>query len=213
MTRAAPRQLYGFEDRGSLGAGSVADVAVYKNNERDRAEMFRHAAYVFKDGELVVRNGDVARYTRGRTLHVKPDYNRTINKRLDSYYGRSLWPAAWHVRGRGRGAAGRSGFRGGSMPQLVRKGVRIDDSFAEAFPMSGTGLVITAPNRKWAMIAAHTMTGFATSVIGCGCEAGVDTELSAKETLTGVRACESCFSRCPRRTRRSNSSTALANAC
>ena len=31
------------------------------------------------------------------------------------------------------------------MPQLVRKGVRIDDSFAEAFPMSGTGLVITAP--------------------------------------------------------------------
>ncbi|HEY8070497.1 MAG TPA: formylmethanofuran--tetrahydromethanopterin N-formyltransferase, partial [Methylocystis sp.] len=50
------------------------------------------------------------------------------------------------------------------MPQLVRKGVRIDDSFAEAFPMSGTGLIITAPNRKWAMIAAHTMTGFATSV-------------------------------------------------
>ena len=48
--------------------------------------MFRHAAYVFKDGELVVRNGDVARYTRGKTLHVKPEYNKTINKRLDSYY-------------------------------------------------------------------------------------------------------------------------------
>ena len=86
MTRAAPRKLYGFEDRGSLGAGSVADVAVYKTNEKDRAEMFRHAAYVFKDGELVVRNGDVARYTRGKTLHVKPEYNKTINKRLDSYY-------------------------------------------------------------------------------------------------------------------------------
>ncbi|MGA9823952.1 MAG: formylmethanofuran--tetrahydromethanopterin N-formyltransferase, partial [Methylocystis sp.] len=71
------------------------------------------------------------------------------------------------------------------MPQLVRKGVRIDDSFAEAFPMSGTGLIITAPNRKWAMIAAHTMTGFATSVIGCGCEAGVDAELSVKETPDG----------------------------
>lgn len=71
------------------------------------------------------------------------------------------------------------------MPQLTRKGVRIDDSFAEAFPMAGTGLVITAPNRKWAMIAAQTMTGYATSVIGCDCEAGIDCELSPKETPDG----------------------------
>jgi formylmethanofuran--tetrahydromethanopterin N-formyltransferase len=71
------------------------------------------------------------------------------------------------------------------MPQLTRKGVRIDDSFAEAFPMAGTGLVITAPNRKWAMTAAQVMTGYATSVIGCDCEAGVDCELSPKETPDG----------------------------
>ncbi|MBI3274623.1 MAG: formylmethanofuran--tetrahydromethanopterin N-formyltransferase, partial [Methylocystis sp.] len=50
---------------------------------------------------------------------------------------------------------------------------------------SGTGVVITAPTRKWALQAAHTMTGFATSVIGCGCEAGVDLELSARETPDG----------------------------
>ena len=71
------------------------------------------------------------------------------------------------------------------MPQLTRKGVRIDDSFAEAFPMAGTGLVITAPNRRWAMTAAQVMTGYATSVIGCDCEAGVDCELSPKETPDG----------------------------
>jgi formylmethanofuran--tetrahydromethanopterin N-formyltransferase len=71
------------------------------------------------------------------------------------------------------------------MPRLIRKGVRIDDSFAEAFPMSGTGLVITAPTRKWALTAAHTMTGFATSVIGCGCEAGVDHEILPKDTPDG----------------------------
>ena len=71
------------------------------------------------------------------------------------------------------------------MPQLTRKGVRIDDSFAEAFPMAGSGLVITAPNRKWAMTAAQVMTGYATSVIGCDCEAGVDCELSPKETPDG----------------------------
>ncbi len=86
MTRAAPRKLYGFEDRGSLGAGSVADVAVYKNDERDRAGMFRNASYVFKDGELVVKDGAVTRYTRGKTLRVKPTYDSSINKRLDGYY-------------------------------------------------------------------------------------------------------------------------------
>jgi len=71
------------------------------------------------------------------------------------------------------------------MSQLTRKGVRIDDSFAEAFPMAGTGLIVTAPNRKWATIAARTFTGYATSVIGCDCEAGVDRELSPKETPDG----------------------------
>ena len=63
------------------------------------------------------------------------------------------------------------------MSELVRNGVRIDDSFAEAFPMSGTGILITGPNAKWARQAAETMTGFATSVIGCGCEAAIDCEI------------------------------------
>ncbi len=58
------------------------------------------------------------------------------------------------------------------MPGITRNGVRIDDSFAEAFPMRGTAILITGPNRKWARQAAVTLTGFATSVIGCGVEAG-----------------------------------------
>lgn len=68
---------------------------------------------------------------------------------------------------------------------LVRNGVRIDDSFAEAFGMTGTAVIITAPTAKWAMISATTMTGFATSVIGCGCEAGIDRELHPAETPDG----------------------------
>ncbi|WP_400765764.1 formylmethanofuran--tetrahydromethanopterin N-formyltransferase [Methylosinus sporium] len=71
------------------------------------------------------------------------------------------------------------------MPQLIRKGIRIDESFAEAFPMTGSGVVVTAPTRKWALQAATTMTGYATSVIGCDCEAGIDRELSARETPDG----------------------------
>ena len=77
------------------------------------------------------------------------------------------------------------------MRKLTAKGVVIDDTFAEAFDMRATALVITAPTRAWALQAATTMTGFATSVIGCGCEAGIDRVLTARETpdgRPGVRA-------------------------
>ena len=68
------------------------------------------------------------------------------------------------------------------MRQLTVKRVRVDDTFAEAFTMRATGLVITADSARWARQAAVTMTGFATSVIGCGCEAGIDRELTPRET-------------------------------
>jgi formylmethanofuran--tetrahydromethanopterin N-formyltransferase len=51
--------------------------------------------------------------------------------------------------------------------------------------MRATGVVITADSAQWARQAAVTMTGFATSVIGCGCEAGIDRTLKASETPDG----------------------------
>ncbi|MEJ0074461.1 MAG: formylmethanofuran--tetrahydromethanopterin N-formyltransferase [Alphaproteobacteria bacterium] len=71
------------------------------------------------------------------------------------------------------------------MRTLTHKGVRIDDTFAEAFGMRATAVVITADSARWARQAAVTMTGFATSVIGCGAEAGIDRELTARETPDG----------------------------
>jgi formylmethanofuran--tetrahydromethanopterin N-formyltransferase len=64
-------------------------------------------------------------------------------------------------------------------------GIQIDDTFAEAFNMRATRVIITAFNLKWAYHAANAMTGFATSVIGCGVEAGVERELPADETPDG----------------------------
>ncbi len=57
------------------------------------------------------------------------------------------------------------------------RGIAIDDTFAEAFGMSGTRLIVTADTLGWARIAATTAAGFATSVIGCGVEAGIEREL------------------------------------
>ena len=71
------------------------------------------------------------------------------------------------------------------MRTLTVKSVRIDDTFAEAFDMRATALLITADTARWAKQAAVTMTGFATSVIGCGCEAGIDRAVKASETPDG----------------------------
>lgn len=68
---------------------------------------------------------------------------------------------------------------------MIRNGVLIEDSFAEAFPMVGTRLVVTAATAGWAMTAAQAMTGFATSVIACGCEGGIERVLDPEETPDG----------------------------
>ncbi|NPV76288.1 MAG: formylmethanofuran--tetrahydromethanopterin N-formyltransferase [Anaerolineae bacterium] len=60
---------------------------------------------------------------------------------------------------------------------LTINGVEIEDTYAEAFTMWGARIIITAKNLKWAMEAATRMTGFATSVIGCKCEAGIEGEI------------------------------------
>ena len=61
-------------------------------------------------------------------------------------------------------------------------GVHIEETFAEAFPMLGTRLIVTADTPTWVQAAVVSMTGFATSVIGCGCEAAVERLLPPDET-------------------------------
>ena len=64
-------------------------------------------------------------------------------------------------------------------------GVTIEDAFAEAFTMRAARIVITAKDAKWAREAARSLTGFATSVIGCKCEAGIEGDVPATETPDG----------------------------
>ncbi|HEX7044942.1 MAG TPA: formylmethanofuran--tetrahydromethanopterin N-formyltransferase [Burkholderiales bacterium] len=68
---------------------------------------------------------------------------------------------------------------------MIISGVEIEDTFAEAFGMVATRVIITAANPTWAQHAAASMTGFATSVIGCGLEAGIERTLAAEETPDG----------------------------
>ena len=65
------------------------------------------------------------------------------------------------------------------------RGVVIEDTFAEAFTMRVARIIITGSSMRWVRAAALKLTGFATSVIGCKVEAGIERELSSSGTPDG----------------------------
>ncbi|MCA8991469.1 MAG: formylmethanofuran--tetrahydromethanopterin N-formyltransferase [Planctomycetaceae bacterium] len=68
---------------------------------------------------------------------------------------------------------------------LKLHGVPIVDTFAEAFGITGTRLIITADSPRWAETAAQVLCGYATSVIACDMEAGVERTVPASESPDG----------------------------
>ena len=68
---------------------------------------------------------------------------------------------------------------------ILENGTIIEDTFAEMFPMWAGRILITAANEKWALIAARTAAGFASSIIMSPAEAAVETLVSPKETPDG----------------------------
>jgi formylmethanofuran--tetrahydromethanopterin N-formyltransferase len=68
---------------------------------------------------------------------------------------------------------------------VIIDGVEIEDTFAEAFGMRATRLIVTADSAGWARTAGETATGFATSIIACGVEAGIERTLEPAETPDG----------------------------
>jgi formylmethanofuran dehydrogenase subunit A len=77
MTRAGQAKALGLKNKGHLGIGADADVAIYAINPEttDIAKKykavrraFKHAAYTIKDGQIVVRDGEVVGNASGRTM-------------------------------------------------------------------------------------------------------------------------------------------------
>jgi len=87
MTRAAPARSLGLKNRGHLGSGAVADITVYtehKNKER----MFSKPDFVFKDGEMIVKNGKIVKVVNGATHTLRPEFDKGIEKSLKTYFDR-----------------------------------------------------------------------------------------------------------------------------
>jgi len=85
ITRAGPARLLGLVDKGHLGAGAHADVAIYPDDP-DRAKMFSTPRYLIKAGTLVVEEGQLRRAPAGRRLAVRPTYDAAVTHDLKRYF-------------------------------------------------------------------------------------------------------------------------------
>jgi formylmethanofuran dehydrogenase subunit A len=81
ITSAGPARALGLAQKGHLGVGADADVAIY-NEDRDVARMFAYPRYVIKGGAVIVEEGEIRNVTEGRAFVVRPAYDETIEDYL-----------------------------------------------------------------------------------------------------------------------------------
>jgi formylmethanofuran dehydrogenase subunit A len=110
ITRAGPSKIYGFEDRGNLSAGSIADIAVYdlepnsfdpSRNAAAVEKAFSNALYTIKDGEILVKDGEVVKVVSSKHVRtevqgfeeeekrvleqIMPTFNRYYTVKFENY--------------------------------------------------------------------------------------------------------------------------------
>ena len=79
ITSAGPARALGLPQKGHLGVGADADVAVF-NESKDVARMFAYPRYVIKGGEVVIEEGEVRQTVEGKGLLVRPEYDPTVEE-------------------------------------------------------------------------------------------------------------------------------------
>jgi len=101
-TRAGPAKALGLTQKGHLGVGADADIAIYNvNPERVNLSKkyktvrraFQRAAYTIKNGEVVVKNGEVVKSVNGKTFWVNVkaspsiiEIAPTLQREFEKYY-------------------------------------------------------------------------------------------------------------------------------
>lgn len=85
ITRAGPAKLLGLRHKGHLGVGADADITIYLEHE-DKEEMFSTPRYVFKDGAMIIEDGEFRADHEGKILHVAPAYDADIEKVIRPFF-------------------------------------------------------------------------------------------------------------------------------
>ena len=89
LTRAGPAKILGLNNIGHLGEGAKADITVY-NEQHDKEKMFEKPYLVFKDGEIVVKNGEINKVTNGKLYIAETEYDKGIEKELNIYFDKYI---------------------------------------------------------------------------------------------------------------------------
>ncbi len=77
ITSAGPARALGLSQKGQLGIGADADVAIY-NDSKDIARMFAYPRYVIKGGEVVIEEGEIRKTVEGKGIVVQPTYDPKV---------------------------------------------------------------------------------------------------------------------------------------
>ena len=101
-TRAGQAKSLGLKDKGHLGIGADADIAIYNVNpeEVDPSKQykkvrkaFKKAEYTIKNGQIVVKRGEIVKPVDGRTLWVRPELSSSrmeispkLKEAFEDYY-------------------------------------------------------------------------------------------------------------------------------
>ena len=85
LTRAGPAKVLGLNNIGHLGLGAKANITVY-NDKKDKEEMFEKPFMVIKDGEIIVKNGNIQKVFNGKFYTAETDYDKGIEKEIKSYF-------------------------------------------------------------------------------------------------------------------------------
>jgi formylmethanofuran dehydrogenase subunit A len=81
ITSAGPARALGLPQKGHLGVGADADVAIYNQNG-DVTQMFSYPRYVIKGGDIIIEEGEIRKTVDGRGFVVHPSYDPAVEDYL-----------------------------------------------------------------------------------------------------------------------------------
>jgi formylmethanofuran dehydrogenase subunit A len=85
ITRAGPARILGLKNKGHLGPGADADITIYTPHE-NKQTMFELPRFVIKSGRILVEQGDIREVLDGKTLHVSPVYDPSVEKEIGEWF-------------------------------------------------------------------------------------------------------------------------------
>lgn len=85
ISRAGTARALGLKNKGHLGAGADADIALYAP-AADWATTFRKARCVIKAGRVVIRDGGIVEDMPGKTLCVTPEWDKRVLPDLQGHF-------------------------------------------------------------------------------------------------------------------------------